>query len=290
MPSSEVSDGPLPAPAAPKAAVSGPGPNQEQQNLLEALRRSKIYQEYSQVFSHMTGLKLELVETNEAPRSTGLEESPTLPQHHFAPGLTRVPVQIKSRLAGYLQTGLMISEKPTEEQFDQFYRQAAGNGNTPDRDALHRAYFTAAVLPLNTQESAQKLMGILAQHLGMLGGEGEIQPRRVEPATISRAKAYIHEHLTDKLYLAEVAKVVNLNTFYFCKFFRKITGQSFTDYVSQLRIEKAKALLQRGGVSVTEVAYASGFNSLTHFNRIFKKLTGVSPSIFRARQPKVQSM
>jgi AraC-like DNA-binding protein len=154
---------------------------------------------------------------------------------------------------------------------------------SPNREELQNAYFSAVVLPPKTQESAIKLLSILAQHLGMLGGEGRSKPRMVEPAAINRARAYIQEHLTEKIYLADVAKVVNLNCFYFCKFFRRITGLGFTEYVAELRIEKSKSLLASGEMSITDVAFASGFHSLTHFNRVFKKLTGLSPTAFRSR-------
>jgi AraC-like DNA-binding protein len=73
-----------------------------------------------------------------------------------------------------------------------------------------------------------------------------------------------------------------MSTFYFCKTFKKATGLTFTDYLGRVRIEKARELLLNPNARVSEVAYDSGFQSLTHFNRTFHRLLGESPSQYRA--------
>jgi len=78
-----------------------------------------------------------------------------------------------------------------------------------------------------------------------------------------------------------VAKAVNTSTFYFCKMFKRITGLNFTDYVSRTRIEKAKNLLLNPNLRVSEIAFEVGFQSLTHFNRVFKRIVGESPTEYR---------
>jgi len=85
------------------------------------------------------------------------------------------------------------------------------------------------------------------------------------------------------LSLGQVAKAVNMSTFYFCKMFKKITGINFTDYLSRVRIEKAKNLLLNPNLRISEIAYEVGFQSLTHFNRVFKKITGQSPTQYRGQ-------
>jgi AraC-like DNA-binding protein len=81
--------------------------------------------------------------------------------------------------------------------------------------------------------------------------------------------------------LGQVAKAMNTSTFYFCKLFKKVTGINFTDYVSRVRIEKAKNLLLNPNLRVSEIAYDVGFQSLTHFNRVFKRILGQSPTEYR---------
>jgi YesN/AraC family two-component response regulator len=74
---------------------------------------------------------------------------------------------------------------------------------------------------------------------------------------------------------------MHVGTFYFCKLFRKTTGLTFTDYLGRVRVEKAKNLLLNPHLRVSEIAYTVGFQSLTHFNRIFRKTTGEAPTAFR---------
>jgi AraC-like DNA-binding protein len=74
---------------------------------------------------------------------------------------------------------------------------------------------------------------------------------------------------------------MHVSTFYFCKIFRKTTGLTFTDYLGRVRVEKAKNLLLNPHLRVSEVAYTVGFQSLTHFNRLFRKITGRAPTGFR---------
>jgi AraC-like DNA-binding protein len=81
--------------------------------------------------------------------------------------------------------------------------------------------------------------------------------------------------------LGEVAKAVNTSPFYFCKIFKKATGLNFTDYVSRIRIERSKNLLLNPNLRVSEIAFEVGFQSLTHFNRVFKKAVGQSPTHYR---------
>jgi len=115
----------------------------------------------------------------------------------------------------------------------------------------------------------------------MLSIQVFISPQVAEPSYINQARAYIQEHQSEKIYLAHVANLVNLNTFYFCKIFKRVTGLNFTEYVARVRIERSKTLLANPELAVADVARASGFQTITHFNRVFKKLTGFSPTAFR---------
>jgi AraC-like DNA-binding protein len=63
--------------------------------------------------------------------------------------------------------------------------------------------------------------------------------------------------------------------------FRKVTGINFTDYLARLRIERAKNLLLNPNLRISEIAYEVGFQSLTHFNRVFKKIVGQPPTEYR---------
>ena len=115
----------------------------------------------------------------------------------------------------------------------------------------------------------------------MLSNQIVVQRENAEPPVITRAKQYIHDHQTEDLRLSQVAKAVNTSSFYFCKMFKKVTGINFTDYLARVRIEKSKNLLLNPNLRISEIAYEVGFQSLTHFNRVFKRLLGQSPTEYR---------
>lgn len=109
---------------------------------------------------------------------------------------------------------------------------------------------------------------------------------RAEPVEIWKARTFIRENFDDELSLTRVAKAVNISANYLSEKFKEVTGVNFVDYVAQLRIEKALVLLQDVNLRISEVAFAVGFQSLSQFNRVFKRLTGKSPTETRAGKAK----
>ncbi len=196
---------------------------------------------------------------------------------------TAVPVRLGERLVGYLQTGQVFSKKPTAAQCDRTVRLARQWGVDINEAELQKAYLNTRVLPFKEHEAIVKLLRIFAQHLSMLSNRLVVQQENAEPPAITRAKQYIQAHQSEKLTLGQVARAVNMSTFYFCKIFKKATGTNFTDYVSRVRVEKARNLLLNPNLRISEIAYEVGFQSLTHFNRVFKKILGQSPTEYRGQ-------
>lgn len=93
---------------------------------------------------------------------------------------------------------------------------------------------------------------------------------------------YIHANYDNKPDVNAVAANVHLSTAAFCRYFKKQTKMTFTDFVNQYRITQAKTLLLKD-LSVSEACYEVGFESLSHFNKLFNKLTGENPSVFRKK-------
>lgn len=93
---------------------------------------------------------------------------------------------------------------------------------------------------------------------------------------------YIETHYQKDIDVNEVAKLSHLTTAAFCRYFKKSTHLTFTDFLNQYRINQAKKLLMQDK-NVTEACYESGFENLSYFNKTFKKLTGENPSQFRKR-------
>jgi AraC-like DNA-binding protein/ligand-binding sensor protein len=283
--------------------------------LIEALVGSKVFQEYERAFTEATGLPVALrpVETWQLPHHGKRNEGPfcslisqksracasclsvqeTLSnlaseQAHTMGcpnGLcdTAVPVRLGDRLIGFLQTGQVFRKKPTHAQFERAARQVAEWGVDVDPATLQKAYFASRVIPPKQHEAMVKLLTIFAQHLSMLSNQVVVQQENAEPPVITRAKEFIQEHQTENLRLGHVARACNTSTFYFCKMFKKVTGINFTDYLSRVRIERSKNLLLNPNLRVSEIAFEVGFQSLTHFNRVFKKILGQSPTEYRVQ-------
>jgi AraC-like DNA-binding protein len=106
---------------------------------------------------------------------------------------------------------------------------------------------------------------------------------RAEPVEIWKARNLIHEHSDEELSLIKVAKSVNISANHLSEKFKHVTGINFVDYVARTRFDKARELLADGDLRVSEIAFEVGFQSLSQFNRVFKKLSGKSPTEFRAR-------
>jgi AraC-like DNA-binding protein len=93
---------------------------------------------------------------------------------------------------------------------------------------------------------------------------------------------YIHANYNERPDVNKVAASVHLSTPAFCRYFKKQTNMTFTEFVNQYRITQAKTMLLKG-MRVSEVCYDSGFESLSYFNKLFRKLTGENPSAFRIK-------
>jgi YesN/AraC family two-component response regulator len=104
---------------------------------------------------------------------------------------------------------------------------------------------------------------------------------RAEPVAIWKARRYIEEHSREELSLTKVAKAVNVNANYLSENFKQVTGINFVEYVARTRFVTACDLLRNRNLHISEIAFAAGFQSLSQFNRVFKKFSGKSPTEYR---------
>lgn len=103
-----------------------------------------------------------------------------------------------------------------------------------------------------------------------------------ETDVIVKAKRYMSEHYEDpNLSLTEVAGYVELNEKYFTNRFTKETGETFSAYLTGLRMQKARELLKTTTFKIYEISEMVGYHNVEHFNRMFKKLNGISPAQYR---------
>jgi AraC-like DNA-binding protein len=288
---------------------------QTETNLVERLTESKVYGDYERAFSDATGLPLRLrpVESWQLPHhgqrkenkfcamlaeksracaaclqvqqclsETARDGSKTVT---CSAGLsdTAVPVKLGDRVVGFLHTGQIFRKKPTNSQWEKVAQLAKEWGLQIPEQQLRDAWFKTRVMTSKEHDAVVRLLEIFADHLSDLSNQIVVRQENAEPPMITRAKQYIRENQAEELSLGQVAKAVNASSFYFCKMFKKGTGLNFTEYVCRVRIESAKNLLLNPNLRISEIAYQVGFQSLTHFNRVFKKTVGEAPTEYRAK-------
>jgi AraC-like DNA-binding protein/ligand-binding sensor protein len=285
----------------------------ENKRFIEQLSKSQIYQDYETAFTKATGLPLTLrvPEAWQLAHHGKKSENPfcaLMAEHNRAcaacletqqkiadacgagprtvkcfAGLcdTGVPVSVGDELLGFLQTGQVFLKKPTKAQFARTAQHLVDWGWKVDLRRLEESYFQTRVISAQQYESVLRLLTIFAQHLSIVSNQLMVASLNAEPPVITKAKKFIQDKQSEDISLGDVARAVNTSTFYFCKLFKKTTGLNFTGYLSRVRIEKAKNLLLNPNLRISEIAFAAGFQSLTHFNRIFRKIAGESPTQFR---------
>ena len=100
---------------------------------------------------------------------------------------------------------------------------------------------------------------------------------------ILKAVEYLNENFTQPLSNNELLAIANLSPYYFIRLFKKETGKTPHEYLTHLKIEKAKELLAYSKYSITEICFLSGFSEHSHFSKVFKKVTGTTPINYRRK-------
>lgn len=98
---------------------------------------------------------------------------------------------------------------------------------------------------------------------------------------IMPALEYIDENYAKEISLEEISGVLNVNSSYFCRLFKAATGSSFCEYLNFVRISKSEKLFKDSEKSIMEISLDVGFASVTYFNRMFRKIKGCTPSVYR---------
>jgi AraC-like DNA-binding protein len=290
-------------------------PAKRSRALVEQLKRSEIYRDYEQAFRDTTGLPIHLreLEAFDLPHHKDPNENPFCAlmaksnqscsaclqlqkkveeEARLEPktlkcfaGLcdSAVPIRVGENLIAFLQTGQVLLHQPTKAQFAKATRELLKFGTDVDLKKLEEAFFQSRVVTKRQYDSILRLLAIFAQHLASLSNQLSVREENAEAPSIARARIYITERHADDLSLDEVAKAVNMSAFYFCKMFKKSTGMTFTDYLARVRVEKVRNLLLNPHKRISEAAFEAGFQSLSQFNRVFRKIAGEAPTVYRTR-------
>ncbi|MFD1174993.1 helix-turn-helix domain-containing protein [Paenibacillus puldeungensis] len=124
------------------------------------------------------------------------------------------------------------------------------------------------------REGGQRWLGSLIDKL-------REEKERSRSHVLQRALLFIAQGYKEDISMEQTAEHVNLSPHYFSKLFKQQTGETFIDYITRLRIDKAKALIAEGSLSLKEICYEVGYKDPNYFSRVFKKAMGITPSEYR---------
>ncbi len=308
--------------SAPTRKVRGRGATarSSDQEVMLHLSRSQIFKDYERAFSEAVGLPLNIRAHNSwspahhgktdddsfaailarfnqaraaclrAQTDVSKELASTTRTATWFAGLSEsaVPVYVGDHILGLLETGEVMLKNPTKKHFASITRQLRAWGYKTNWKQLERAYFRSCVLSPVRYRAMLRLLSLFAQHLSILSNQLAVRRKNGEATNMTRARQFIEDHQAEPLSLGRIARVANISRHYFCKMFKKATGINFTDYLSRVRVEKSKALLLNPNSRISEAAFACGFQSMTNFNREFKRIVGRSPTQFRRLLPKLR--
>ena len=284
-------------------------------SLAEHLQKSEIFRDYQKAFQTTTGLPLAIRAAGsfQAPMhgnknanpfctlmagrnkacstclqlqqrmESGAGEGATTLECTAGLSDSSIPVRVGERVIAFLQTGQVLLHKPSAGRFEKVSRQLAELGLEAELPQLKETYFKTRVMTRHQYDSALRLLSIFAQHLSAVSNQLMVQEAAAEAPAVVKARAFIAEHQGEEISLASVAQAANMSAFYFCKIFKKSTGLTFTEYLARVRVEIVKQLLLNPHKRVSEAAYEAGFQSLSQFNRVFRRIAGEAPSTYREK-------
>lgn len=282
----------------------------------DALARSKLLRDVERAFRDATGLSLKLVLNDEPQRRLALgrdenafcalmatsagacaacvevqRELQRRLDHKLTPkeiccfaGMIElaVPVVVGGQHVATLMGGQMFRQKPGRRQFDRVAQQVRKWGVHAGLSQIKQAYFHTPVVSEKQFQGAVRLLTILATQLAESANRYLLAAQRHEPPSVAQAKTFVHANAGERVTLGQTAAHVHVSRHYFCKIFKQATGITFTEFVARVRVENAKGLLSDPRLRISDVTDRAGFNSISQFNRVFRRYAGNSPTAYRA--------
>lgn len=289
------------------------------QALFEKLKHTELFATYQDAFRSATGLPLRFVgaevsdwclddeklnrsafceainlcgnacaacvETNRQLMIKASAEGPSTCHCFAGVAATAIPVRCGKRLVGFLKTGQVFNRVPTPASFAQVSKTLRRHGLAKVMsDTLEKVYLETRDIAPERYQSMITLLATFAEQLSTLAEKLILMNDGNQPVAIAKACEFIDQNLSEPLPLALVARHAGLSESHFCRVFREGTGMTLTDYVNRCRIQWAKKELLKTDTRISEIAFLVGYQSLSQFNRSFARVTGRSPSQFRAEE------
>ena len=286
--------------------------NNANKQLINTLLHSRLFRDYENVFTRATGLALALrpleywlleplqkarenrfcalLAQRRATLAVCLQSHADIIRHTGATpcteicpfGLTEtaVPVRLGEKTIGFLRIGQILRRSAILSDKARVAARLRECG-VPFTGSIRKAWEATPIIPKDQYSAIVQLLTFFAEQLSTLINQIVLEKQNCEPPLVRKARHYIEQHKMEPISLATIARASGANVSYFCKVFKKTTGLTFTDYLGRVRLEDAKAQLLNPNRRISEIAYDVGFQSLTQFNRMFKRVFGQSPTEFR---------
>ncbi len=194
-----------------------------------------------------------------------------------------VSLNISGIRAGYFMFGGTAPLHPNPQTIHKARHLLKKNGiEIADRD-LEAWLAQTPVVSAETLGAYTRIVQLAAKQIALKVTDQLVDPELKMPPPVKKACGFIRARaLTDDIHLSEVARHCCVSDGHLSRTFHHATGLTFREYVTQVRMEHANSLLARTSKNITEIAYESGFQSLSQFHRMFRKINGKTAGEMRA--------
>jgi len=126
-----------------------------------------------------------------------------------------------------------------------------------------------------------ELIAILYENDYMLSLDKIEEPITYNMENIRKVIVFIQDHYKNRITVSEIAGLLGMNEQYFCRYFKKSTGKTLTEYINVVRVEKAAEMLIKTKAKIIDIATECGYGNIGYFNRQFKTSKNMTPKVFR---------
>jgi len=193
-----------------------------------------------------------------------------------------VPIRVGGITAGYFVFGGTTLREPSERglhRVDHLLRKA---GVPVAKEKLEKLLIESRFLPEELLGAYLRIISLAAQHIALSITARTAESTEEMPRAVAKACQLIQQRATrEDLNLSDVSRQCGTSTGHLSRLFHQTTGLTFREYLGRVRADRARELLCASTKSITEVAYDAGFQSLSQFHRVFRKVHGCAPREIR---------
>lgn len=193
-----------------------------------------------------------------------------------------VPVVAAGEHVATIYGGQLMLKEPTKRAFDILAPHLFRLGLEGQLVSLEEAWFQTPVVSEKQLQAIlyllQTFAGRIAQHAAIL----VLEPIDGEPVEMTRAREFVQEHFAEPVTQLDAARHLQMSEFSVGRLFKRTVGVTFLQFLTRYRVEKTKSMLANPAAQVCTIAFQTGFESISQFNRSFRQIAGMAPTEYRA--------